>query len=139
MKFLVDECLSPELTRLAQAAGYGESAHVVWLGHAGLKDWHVKPIILDGDWTFVTRTAIDFRGPAQRPGRRGQYADVVLHAGLVCLNGPPGMDLDMQRELFDQALAELRHDPDLVNQVLEISLERDALRILRYHLPPLAP
>jgi hypothetical protein len=45
----------------------------------------------------------------------------------------------MQRELFDQALAELRHDPDLVNQVLEISLERGALRILRYHLPPLAP
>ena len=71
MKFLVDECLSPELTRLAQAAGYGESAHVVWLGHAGLKDWHLKPIILDGDWTFVTRNAIDFRGPAQRPGRRG--------------------------------------------------------------------
>jgi hypothetical protein len=139
LKFLVDECLSPELTRWAQAAGYGESSHVVWLGHAGLKDWHLKPIILDGDWTFVTRNAIDFRGPAQRLGRRGQYADVVLHAGLVCLNGPPGMDLDMQRELFDQALAELRHDPELVNQVLEITLEASDLLVLRYHLPPLGP
>ena len=139
MKFLVDECLSPELTRLAQAAGHGASSHVVWLNRAGLKDWELKPLILEGDWTFVTKNSADFRGPAERPGKKGQYADVALHAGLVCLNGPPGMDLDMQRELFEEALAELRHDPDLVNQVLEISLERGALRILRYHLPPLAP
>jgi len=139
MKFLVDECLSPELTRLAQAAGYGESAHVVWLGHAGLKDWQLKPIILDGDWTFVTKNSVDFRGPAERPGKKGQYADVALHAGLVCLNGPPGMDLDMQREIFEEALAELHHDPDLVNQVLEITLEASDLSVLRYHLPPLTP
>jgi predicted nuclease of predicted toxin-antitoxin system len=34
MKFLVDECLSPELTQYAHAKGYGESSHVVWLGCA---------------------------------------------------------------------------------------------------------
>lgn len=88
MKFLIDECLSPELTKLAHAKGHGESSHVVWLGRAGLKDWELKPVILDGDWTFVTKNSVDFRGPAERPGAKGQYADVTLHAGLVCLNGP---------------------------------------------------
>jgi hypothetical protein len=51
MKFLFDECLSPELTKLAHAKGYGESTHVVWLGRAGLKDWELKPFILKDDWT----------------------------------------------------------------------------------------
>lgn len=74
MKLLIDECLSPELTKLAHDRGYGESSHVVWLGKAGAKDWELKPLILDGDWTFVTRNADDFRGSASRPGQRGQYA-----------------------------------------------------------------
>lgn len=39
MKFLIDECLSPELARIAQARGHGESSHVVWmkLGGCGLR------------------------------------------------------------------------------------------------------
>jgi hypothetical protein len=36
---------------------------------------------------------------------------------LICLNGPPVMDLDMQLELFEQALGELEADANLVNQV----------------------
>lgn len=135
MKFLVDECLSPELTKLAHSKGYGESSHVVWLGHAGSKDWELKPLIVRGDWTFVTKNSIDFRGPAEKLGTSGQYADVEIHAGLICLNGPPGMDLDMQLELFEQALDELAADADLVNQVLEITYEEDALHVRRYHLP----
>jgi hypothetical protein len=39
MKFLIDECLSRELTKLAHAKGPGESSHVVSLSRAGLKDW----------------------------------------------------------------------------------------------------
>jgi predicted nuclease of predicted toxin-antitoxin system len=135
MKFLVDECLSPELTRLAHTRGYGESSHVVWLGRAGLKDWDLKPVIIKNDWTFVTKNSVDFRGPAAKPGSKGQYADVAIHAGLVCLNGPPGMDLEMQLELFEQALDELHANRDLVNQVLEITMEEDALHIRRYQLP----
>ncbi len=38
MKFLIDECLSPKLAELARRKGYGESAHIVWLGRAGAKD-----------------------------------------------------------------------------------------------------
>ena len=101
----------------------------------GKKDWELKPFILDGDWTFVTRNSADFRGPSSRPGSRGQYADVEIHAGLVCLNGPDAMDLDMQVEMFEQALDELADDADIVNQVLEITLEEsEELRMLRYRL-----
>jgi len=47
------------------------------------------------------------------------------------------MDLDLQLELFEEALAELETDPDLVNQVLDITLESSGeLRVLRYKLPP---
>jgi hypothetical protein len=139
MKFLFDECLSPELTKLAHAKGYGESTHIVWLGRAGLKDWELKPFILKDDWTFVTKNSVDFRGAAETPGIKGQYADLAIHAGLICLNGPPGMDLDMQLELFEQALDELETDADLVNQVLEITWDEEALQVRRYQLPVVEP
>ncbi len=100
------------------------------------KTGNSTPFILDGDWTFVTRNSVDFRGPPSRPGSRGQYADVEVHAGLVCLNGPDGMDLDVQTEMFEEVLDELADNPDLVNQVLEITLEDgDEFHILRYRLP----
>lgn len=136
MKFLVDECLSPDLAKIAHREGNGESSHIVWLKLQGLKDWELKPIILQNDWTFITKNSVDFRGPQDRPGTKGQYADVAIHAGLVCLNGPPGMDLAMQIELFEEALAELSANPDLVNQVLEVTAEEDdTLSVLRYSLP----
>lgn len=137
MKFLIDECLSPELAKLALNKGHGETSHVVWLKLSGLMDWELKPIILDGDWTFVTKNSVDFRGSKDKPGTKGQYADVAIHAELVCLNGPPGMDLlDMQLELFEQAPHELGDNGDLVNQVLEVTAEDDeTLHILRYALP----
>lgn len=137
MKFLIDECLSPKLVKLAQEKGYGESTHIVWRKLAGKKDWELKSTILDGDWTFVTRNSVDFRGPASNPGSRGQYADVMIHAGLVCLNGPEGMKVDVQLELFGHALEELAVEEDLINQVLEITLEENQeLHVLRYRLPP---
>ena len=136
MKFLIDECLSPKLTALAREKGYGESSHIVWLGRASAMDWDLIHLIIDGDWTFVTRNAVDFRGEASYPGKKGQYARVNLHTGLICLNGPDGMTREVQLELFEQALIELDARPDLVNQVLEISLEDDGhLRVVRYALP----
>ncbi|WP_256570633.1 hypothetical protein [Bradyrhizobium sp. CCGUVB1N3] len=41
----------------------------------------------------------------------------------------------MQVELFEQALDELNADADLVNQVLEITSEDEALHVRRYRLP----
>ena len=115
MKFLVDECLSPELAKRAIQTGHEESSHITWMGLSGRKDWELKPIIIDGDWTFVTKNSVDFRGPRENPGSKGQYADVAIHAGLICLNGPPGMDLDMQLELFEEALSEIGVIDDLIN------------------------
>jgi hypothetical protein len=57
---------------------------------------------------------------------------------LICLNGPEGMDLDMQRDLFEAALDELDRDSDLVNVVLELTLETaqsDEIVVDRYALP----
>jgi hypothetical protein len=137
VKFLIDECLSPKLVVFAREKGYAESTHVVWRGMASKKDWHIKSFVLDGDWTFATRNSVDFRGPLSNPGSRGQYADVVIHAGLICLNGPEGMRVDMQLELFDQALEELAIDGDLINKVLEITLDNDdEFFVRRYSLPP---
>lgn len=135
MKLLIDECLSPRFVQMAQDAGYAESTHILWLGKGGWKDWELKPLILDGDWTFVTKNSVDFRGPAAAPGSKGQYADVAIHAGLVCLNGPMTMDLAMQLELFEEALHELEEDGDLVNQVLEVTMTDQEIHILRYLLP----
>jgi hypothetical protein len=66
MKFLINinECLSLDLVEVARERGFVESSHVVWIGKAGWKDWELKPFILEGDWTFVTRNSVDFRGPA---------------------------------------------------------------------------
>ena len=74
MKLLIDECLSPRLAERAHQRGHGESAHVVWLGWAGLKDWELIEHILDEDWTFVTRNAVDFRGLRSDSGREGRIA-----------------------------------------------------------------
>jgi predicted nuclease of predicted toxin-antitoxin system len=67
-KFLIDECLTPDLATLARERGFFESAQVTWLGKAGWKDWELKRFILEQDWTFVTRNSADFRGPADQPG-----------------------------------------------------------------------
>ena len=123
MKLLIDECLSEELAQLARDRGHPESSHVRWIGKAGAKDWELLPIILLGDWTFVTKNSIDFRGPADAPGSKGEYRKATLHAGLVCLNGPVDMNLDIQLELFQTALDLLDEVNDLVNGVIEVTLD----------------
>jgi hypothetical protein len=137
VKFLIDECLSLDLVDLAWERGFTQSSHVVWLGKAGWKDWELKPFILDGDLTFVTRDSVDFRGPAEHPGTKGQYADVALHAGLVCMNGPAGMNLELQCELFSIALDEIGNVDQLVNEVIEVDLETPEaeVTIRRYTIP----
>lgn len=136
MKLLIDECLSPALAEHARQRGHGESTHVVWRGWAGTKDWELIAHILDGDWTFVTRNAVDFRGPVGNPGTTGQYTRAEIHAGLICLIGAEGMDLALQLELLDHAL-DLIGDDSLINQVLEVVIDDDGyISMRRYALPP---
>ena len=135
-KFLIDECLSPDLAALARERGFFESSHVTWLGKAGWKDWELKQFILEQDWTFVTRNSTDFRGPSDQPGSKGQYADVPIHAGLVCINGPDSMSAEDETELFGIVLDELGPN-EMVNQAIEITLsEADTgFDLVGYALP----
>jgi hypothetical protein len=136
MKLLIDECLSEELAKLAREHGHRESSHVVWLGMASWKDWNLMAFVLEGDWTLVTRNSVDFRGPAKAKGSRGQHSKAELHTGLICLNGPVGMDLDMQLDLLTIALEELAPDADLINQCLEVTAhEEGEISVVRYALP----
>jgi len=136
-KLLIDECLSSELALMARKRGHHEASHVVWIGKSGWKDWELKRLLLAEDWVLVTRNSDDFRGPRETLGSKGQYSNVPLHAGLICLNAPAGMDLALQRELFSEVLDELDTDADLTNQILEVALENSeaGIQIERYGYP----
>ena len=95
MKFLIDECLHTTLVAVAQGRGH-ECSHVNWLGLSGETDWGLMPRIIDGNFTFVTNNARDFRK---------LYAKEELHAGLVII--VPQVLPARQRELFDAVLADL--------------------------------
>jgi len=135
-KFLIDECLSPKLAEIARTRGHYEASHVTWIGKAGWQDWDLMRVVLDEDWVLVTRNSDDFRGPSDSPGSKGQYAGVTLHAGLICINGPPDVDRALQSSLFDFVLNEVDGNANLINQVLEITYRAaDAIEVIRYKLP----
>jgi hypothetical protein len=134
-KILIDENLSPSLAADAQQEGF-LCSHVNHLGKTGKKDWELKRTILEGDWTFVTNNSIDFRGPADKPGSAGEYMGVRLHAGLVCIDAPFGMNLNLQRQLFALILDELVKNGDLTNQLLEVGVKKDGkVELRRIALP----
>jgi len=99
VKFLIDECLTPELVRLAHERGHGESTHVTWLGLRSRKDWSIVRRAVDDGYVLVTSNTTDFTPLLSRES---------VHAGLVCLNVVPGlMSLDVQKRLFALALDRL--------------------------------
>jgi predicted nuclease of predicted toxin-antitoxin system len=138
VKFLIDECLSAALVRLARERGCHASTHVRWIGKAGWPDHRLMSVILAEDWTSVTRNSADFRGPASAPGSKGHYAWVEVHAGLVCLNGPVGTHRATQLKLFAAVFDKVEELPDPINQVAEATLDADARQVemVRYDLPP---
>ncbi len=138
LKLLVDECLSPELVKLARSNGHPEATHVTWLGHRGRQDWNLIKVIVEGDYTFVTANSYDFRGPARTPGLSGHHAHVELHCGLICLTALR-MDIHLQHELFEVALRELEADCDLVNLALEVMIEGDHIVARKYPIPRSGP
>ena len=99
-KLLIDENLSPSLELLAHERGF-VCSHVNHLGKTGQKDSEMRATILDGDPTCVKNSSNDFQvGPCGRQGSAGEYAHVGLHAGLVCINAPGGLNLALQKQLF---------------------------------------
>ena len=126
MKFLIDECLSPELVGEARAHGSVESTHVTWLGLRSRQDWSIVRRAVDHGFVLVTNNTADFTT---------LLGHEDIHPGLVCLNVAPGlMSLEIQKRLFALALDRLTDEP--VNDVLEITLRADrSIRIDRYDLP----
>lgn len=123
MKFLIDECLHTSLVAVAQNHGH-DCFHINWLGLSGETDSDLMPRIVAEDFTFVTNNARDFRK---------LYAKEALHAGLVII--VPQVLPALQRELFLAALDELAHRNDLVNEVIEMTIEDGEAVLTRYALP----
>jgi hypothetical protein len=135
LRFLIDECLTPELVQMAVSAGHVESTCVRDRGLAGTKDWKLIEFVVEGDFTLVTNNSVDFRGAG--PGKLGgEHAKQVIHAGLVCLNSVHPLDLQRQLDLFQLALDELAAMPDLVNQALEVFEDVDgSVEVVIYDIP----
>lgn len=138
LRFLIDECLSPELVQLAVNAGHLESTCVRDRGLSGTKDWKLIEHVVAGDFTLVTHNSVDFRGggPVKLGG---EHAKQPIHAGLVCLNSVHTMDLQRQLDLFQIALDELGAMVDLVNQALEVFEQEDgSVEVVIYDIPDAA-
>ena len=135
LRFLIDECLSPELVQMAVQAGHIESTCVRDRGLSGTKDWKLIEHVVAGDFTLVTHNAVDFRGCVPTK-LGGQHARQSIHAGLVCLNSVYTLDLQRQLDLFQLALDELSAMDDLINQALEVFEQEDgAVEIVVYDIP----
>lgn len=65
-----------------------------------------------------------FSRASDKPGSTGQYAAVRLHAGLVCIDAPFSLNLQLQRQLFALVLDDLTRNGDLTNQLLEINVDK---------------
>jgi predicted nuclease of predicted toxin-antitoxin system len=122
MRFLFDECLSPKLALFAHERQIGAD-HVTWLGKDGTTDHGLMPLILEGDYIFVTNNAADFRR---------LYAKEEIHNGLVIIL--PNVRTDWQLELFE-AFLDNYGAADLVNTAVEIAYEADEIIFLEYELP----
>jgi predicted nuclease of predicted toxin-antitoxin system len=134
MKFLIDECLPPELTEAARKRGH-QASFVPWLGKSGLKDWDLAPLAIDNGMVLVTNNSKDFRGDKGRPGFTTKEQ---IHPGLVCLNCDPRLrDRGTLAQLFEIALDEIGDAQDLINTVIEISLDGDEAEVRRYTAPEL--
>lgn len=99
-RLLIDECLSPELVRMAVNAGHLESTCVRNRGWAGIKDWQLIEQAVANDYTLVTHNSVDFRGNG--PGNLGgEHAKQPIHAGLICLNSVHVLDFERQLDSFN--------------------------------------
>ncbi|PST64662.1 hypothetical protein C9E91_01610 [Rhizobium sp. SEMIA4064] len=83
------------------------------------------PRIIAAVFTFVTNNARDFRK---------LYAREELHAGLMII--VPQVLPFLQRELFALILEDLVGAEDMVNEVIEVTLDGDdSASLTRYTLP----
>jgi predicted nuclease of predicted toxin-antitoxin system len=126
LKYLIDECLSPNLATLARDQGHPDSTHISWLGLAGQPDWAIARRAIDEGYVLVTHNTVDFRP---------LYGREDLHGGLIGFNTPPKvMTLLLQKRLFLLAMTVLAGD-EPYNAVIEITVDQSGqVRIEQYTL-----
>ena len=107
-RFLIDECLSPELATEARARGY-HALHVNWANMSGYRDEVVAVYAMGGDYVFVTNSGVDFR-PI--------YRTLELHSGLIVIL--PSLKKPGQLMLFNQIIDFLENERDFINLLVEI-------------------
>jgi hypothetical protein len=108
--------------RACTHSGYS-AIHINHLGLSGKADWALIDRIVDEEFSFVTNNRVDFLR---------LFARADLHAGLVVIvpNVPP----KLQRALFQAALQYLA-GRELINSVLEVTLEQNVVRVSEHTWP----
>jgi predicted nuclease of predicted toxin-antitoxin system len=122
MRFLIDECLHESLVGVAHGAGF-EATHVNHLGLSGKPDWELADRIIKDEFTFVTNNRVDF---VRLFGR------MELHAGLIII--VPNAAPTIQRAMLEAAILYLA-GKELINAVIEVSLDDEVVRCVQYLLP----
>jgi predicted nuclease of predicted toxin-antitoxin system len=123
--FLVDECLHPSLVEVANEMGFA-AHHVDRLGLKGTPDRQLLRRCEEQNLTLVTNNAIDFRK---------LYARAVIHSGLILIL--PALRPPKQRLIFRAALRAVMRRSDLINHVIELDQEGEAIILREFELPSL--
>ena len=108
LKFLIDECLSPQLAGLAHELGHA-ATHVNWLQLDGERDQVIAVYAVAADHILVTNNGVDFR-PI--------YRALDVHPGLVVIL--PSLRRIEQIGLFEAVIRRLEAEQDLINKLVEI-------------------
>lgn len=111
MKFLIDECLSPSLARVAHRAGF-EAYHVAHRGWGGHSDHEILKRVVDEELVFVTNNRDDFLALVN---------GVEIHPGLVVI--VDNVRRSEQLALFAIALQVARAMSSLINKVVEVKAD----------------
>jgi predicted nuclease of predicted toxin-antitoxin system len=115
-KFLIDECLSPELTDIARDEYGIYATYVPWLGkpprgQVSWKDPDIVDSIAETDFVFVTNNRRDFVGKYY-PRR------LEIHNGLIIIL--QRANLDQEKAMFRAAMDFIAGMTDTVNKLIEV-------------------
>jgi len=114
--FLIDENLTPELAKLAQAQGF-HALHATWAGLSGKTDHQVAAFAVSRDLILVTNDLVDFRKIYKR--RKD-------HPGIIFLSvmDTDLMDREAQCAMFEAALEQASQDEPL-NEAIYVRLDEN--------------
>jgi predicted nuclease of predicted toxin-antitoxin system len=110
--FLIDECLSLDLVALAHARGH-HATHVGFRSLLGTLDRALMPVIRAEGFVLVTNNGRDFLK---------LFRHEPVHPGLIVIV-PGSIRAAAQVRLFGLALDVIEPLPDLVNKLVQVSID----------------